>query len=179
MQNFKDLYSNEIVSFLKEQFQYKNLHQVPKIKKIQVNRGLGLAGQNKKTLDKTINEFRLITGQQPIVTKADTSIAGFKLREEAPIGVTVTLRDEKMYSFLDRLANLVLPRIRDFQGLDPKKFDKKGNYNFGLLEQLVFPEIDYDQVDQTLGLNITIVTSAKNSKEGLALLKKYGLPFRD
>nr|WLD05991.1 ribosomal protein L5 [Meringosphaera mediterranea] len=179
MQNFKELYSSEVAPFLKEQFKYKNLHEIPKIKKIQVNRGLGLSGQNKKTLDKTINEFRLITGQQPIITMANTSIAGFKLREKAPIGVTVTLRDEKMNAFLDRLINLALPRIRDFQGLDPKKFDKKGNYNFGLLEQLVFPEIDYDQVDQTLGLNITIVTTAKNSVEGLALLKKYGLPFRD
>jgi large subunit ribosomal protein L5 len=178
MQNFKDLYSKEIVPFLKEQFQYKNLHEVPNIKKIQVNRGLGLAGQNKKTLDKTINEFRLITGQQPIVTKADTSIAGFKLREEAPIGVTVTLRDEKMHSFLDRLTNLALPRIRDFQGLDPKKFDKKGNYNFGLKDQLIFPELEYDKIDQLLGFNISFVTTATNKEEGLVLLKKLTLPIR-
>ena len=178
VQKFKDLYSTEVIPYLKETFDYKNLHQIPKIEKIQINRGLGVAAQNKKVLDKSVKEFRSITGQQPLVTKAKKSIAGFKLREDIELGITVTLRRNKMYSFLDRLINLALPRIRDFQGLDPNKFDKFGNYTFGLTDQLIFPEIEYEQVDQQLGFNITIVTSAKNPKEGLALLTKMGLPFR-
>jgi large subunit ribosomal protein L5 len=178
VQKFKDLYSTEVIPYLKENFQYENLHQIPKIEKIQINRGLGVAAQNKKVLEKSVKEFRSITGQQPLVTTAKKSIAGFKLREEVELGVTVTLRRNKMYSFLDRLINLALPRIRDFQGLDPNKFDKFGNYTFGLTDQLIFPEIEYEQVDQQLGFNITIVTSANNPKEGLALLTKMGLPFR-
>ena len=164
VQKFKELYSTEVIPYLKENFQYTNLHQIPKLEKIQINRGLGVAAQNKKVLEKSVNEFRSITGQQPLVTKAKKSIAGFKLREDIELGITVTLRRNKMYSFLDRLINLALPRIRDFQGLDPNKFDKFGNYTFGLTDQLIFPEIEYEQVDQQLGFNITIVTSAKNPK---------------
>ena len=173
----KSIYENEVVPYLKETFEYKNIHEIPKITKIQINRGLGIAGQNNKVLQKSIDEIRQITGQQPIITTAKKSIAGFKVREEMAMGITTTLRREKMYTFLDRFINLTLPRIRDFQGLDPKKFDKNGNYNLGITDQLIFPEIDYEQVDQMLGLNITIVTSAKNSKEGLALLTKIGIPF--
>jgi large subunit ribosomal protein L5 len=177
VQKFKNLYTTDAIPHLEETFKYSNVHQLPKIEKIQINRGLGIAAQNTKILKKSIEEFRLITGQQPIITKAKKSIAGFKVREEMELGLTVTLRRAKMYSFLDRLINLALPRIRDFQGLDPKKFDKSGNYTFGINDQLIFPEIDFESVDQTLGFNVTIVTSAKNSTESLALLKKMGLPF--
>lgn len=178
VQKFKELYTQDVIPYLKETFEYQNIHQIPKIEKIQINRGLGIAAQNTKMLNKSIEEFRSITGQQPVVTKAKKSIAGFKLREEMELGVTVTLRKDRMYSFLDRVINLALPRIRDFQGLDPKKFDKYGNYTFGITDQLIFPEIEYESVDKMLGFNITIVTSAKNPKEGLALLTKMGLPFR-
>ena len=176
-QKIKAVYENEVVPYLKETFEYKNIHEIPKIEKIQINRGLGIAAQNNKVLQKSIDEIRQITGQQPVITTATKSIAGFKVREEMPLGITTTLRREKMYTFLDRFINLTLPRIRDFQGLDPTKFDKHGNYNLGITDQLIFPEIDYEQVDQMLGLNITIVTTAKNSKEGLDLLNKIGIPF--
>jgi large subunit ribosomal protein L5 len=176
-QKIKNIYEKEVVPFLQEKFEYTNSHQIPKIVKIQINRGLGEAAQNKKVFDKSIEEFRLITGQQPVITKAKNSVAAFKLREEMPLGLTVTLRNEKMYSFLDRFINLALPRIRDFQGLSPKKFDRDGNYNMGITDQLIFPEIDYEQVDQSLGLNITIVTSTKNRAESHALLEKIGIPF--
>jgi large subunit ribosomal protein L5 len=176
-QKIKVIYENEVVPYLQETFEYKNIHEIPKIQKIQINRGLGVNAQNNKVLQKSIDEVRQITGQQPIVTKAKKSIAGFKVREDMEMGITTTLRKEKMYTFLDRFINLTLPRIRDFQGLDPNKFDKNGNYNLGITDQLIFPEIDYEQVDQMLGLNITIVTTAKISKEGLALLNKIGIPF--
>jgi large subunit ribosomal protein L5 len=174
----KAIYESEVVPYLNQTFEYKNVHEIPKIEKIQINRGLGITAQNNKILQKSIDEISQITGQQPIVTVAKKSIAGFKVREEMAMGITVTLRKEKMYTFLDRFINLTLPRIRDFQGLDPKKFDKNGNYNLGITDQLIFPEIEYEQVDQMLGLNITIVTTAKNAKEGLALLQKVGIPFR-
>jgi large subunit ribosomal protein L5 len=177
VQKFRNLYATDIIPYLNKTFKYKNIHQLPKIEKIQINRGLGITAQNSKILKKNINEFRLISGQQPIITKAKKSIAGFKVREKMELGMTVTLRREKMYSFFDRLINLALPRIRDFRGLDPKKFDKNGNYTFGINDQLIFPEIDFESVDQTLGFNITIVTSAKTPTEGLVLLKKMGLPF--
>lgn len=179
VEKFKNLYEEEVIPYLKDNFKYSNIHQIPRIEKIQINRGLGALAQNTKILKKSVEEFRLITGQQPIITKAKKSIAGFKLREEMELGITVTLRRQRMYSFLDRLINLALPRIRDFQGLDPKKFDKFGNYTFGIIDQLIFPEIEYESVDQSLGFNITITTSAQTPKEGLALLKKMGLPFRD
>lgn len=175
---YKQLYIEKVVPALSEKFGYKNPHQIPKIIKIQVNRGLGLAAQNKTILQKSVEEVRLITGQQPIITRAKKSIAGFKIREEMELGVTVTLRREKMYSFLERLINLVLPRVRDFRGLDDKAFDRFGNYNFGILEQLVFPEISYNIIDQSRGYNITIVTTAKTPAEGYELLSEFGFPFK-
>src|SRR6476620_6050643 len=175
----KTLYKNTIVKNLQKEFNYSNLHQVPKILKIQINRGLGINGQNNSILKKSIDEFKVITGQQPVVTKAKKSIAGFKVREDMTLGVTVTLRGEKMFSFLEKLIHLVLPRIRDFRGLSSKGFDRDGNFNFGLREQLVFPEISYESIDQPRGLNITIVTSAKTKKEGIALLKEFGFPLID
>ena len=177
--NLKFLYKDLIFPNLIKQFDYKNNHQVPKLVKIQLNRGLGVDGQNNKTLQKSVEEIRLITGQQPILTKAKKSIAGFKVREEMILGITVTLRDKKMYAFLEKLIHLVLPRIRDFRGLSLKGFDRNGNYNFGLKEQLVFPEINYENVDQIKGLNISIVTTAQTKNEGIALLKEFGFPLTD
>lgn len=174
---FKNLYITKAIPYLNQMFKYKNIHQLPKIEKIQLNRGLGISAQNVKILNNNIEEFRLITGQQPIITKAKKSIAGFKVRKNLELGITVTLRRAKMYSFFDRLINFALPRIRDFRGLDPKKFDKNGNYTFGINDQLIFPEIDFENVEKSLGFDITIVTSAKTSNEGLALLIKMGLPF--
>lgn len=177
--SLKSLYKDLVFPNLIKQFNYKNNHQVPKLVKIQLNRGLGVDGQNNKTLQKSIDEIRLITGQQPILTKAKKSIAGFKVREEMTLGITVTLRDRKMYAFLEKLIHLVLPRIRDFRGLDVKGFDRNGNYNFGLKEQLVFPEISYENVDQIKGFNISIVTTAQTKNEGIALLKEFGFPLTD
>jgi large subunit ribosomal protein L5 len=173
------IYKENIIQKLRTDFDYKNIHQVPKILKIQVNRGLGGDAQNNSILKRSVEEFRQITGQQPVITKAKKSIAGFKVREEMNLGVSVTLRSEKMYSFLEKLIHLVLPRIRDFRGLSSKGFDRDGNFNFGLREQLVFPEISYESIDQPRGLNITIVTSAKTKKEGIALLKEFGFPLID
>ena len=173
------IYKESIIEKLNQHFKYKNIHQVPKLIKIQLNRGLGIDAQNNSILKKSVDEFRVITGQQPIITKAKKSIAGFKVREEMNLGVTVTLRGEKMFSFLEKLIHLVLPRIRDFRGLSSKGFDRDGNFNFGLREQLVFPEISYDTVDQTRGLNITVVTTAKTREEGVALLKEFGFPLID
>lgn len=175
----KSIYKRSIVDNLRQRFNYQNIHQVPKLVKIQVNRGLGADGQNTSILKKSIEEFRVITGQQPIVTKAKKSIAGFKVRENMTLGVTVTLRREKMYAFLEKLIHLVLPRIRDFRGLSTQGFDREGNFNFGLRDQLVFPEISYDSIDQPKGLNITIVTNAKTREEGILLLREFGLPFKD
>lgn len=177
MSNLKNDYLNSVIPKLKEEFKYNNIHQIPKIEKINVSAGLGLNAQNRVFLQKATEEIRLITGQQPVLTLAKKSIAGFKVREGMPLGLTVTLRREKMYAFLEKFIKLVLPRIRDFRGLNPNNFDKHGNYNMGITEQLVFPEIDYDSVDQRRGLNITIVTTAKNSTEGFFLLKELGVPF--
>jgi large subunit ribosomal protein L5 len=178
-QRLKTLYKDEIQGSLKNGFQFENVHEVPKLVKIQINRGLGVLAQNNNILKRSIEEMRLISGQQPVVTNARKSIAGFKIREEQALGVTVTLRGDKMYAFLERFINLVLPRIRDFQGLNPNSFDRHGNYNMGLREQLIFPEIDYNSVEQLRGFNITIVTTAKTKQEGFALLKAFGFPFRD
>lgn len=175
---YKKIYQTRIKSNLKEKFKYKNEHQIPKLVKIQINRGLGLGAQNKTILQKTVEEIRLITGQQPIITKAKNSIAGFKTREGMELGVTVTLRNDFMYAFLEKLINLVLPRIRDFRGLSPDSFDEHGNYNLGIREQLVFPEIDYNMIDQLRGYNISIVTTAKTPEEGRLLLQEFGFPFR-
>src|SRR6476469_4880958 len=173
------IYKETIIQNLNQKFNYKNIHEVPKLVKIQVNRGLGIDAQNNSILKKSVDEFRAITGQQQIITKAKKSIAAFKVREEITLSVTVTLRGEKMFSFLEKLINLVLPRIRDFRGLSSKGFDRDGNFNFGLREQLVFPEINYDTVDQTRGFNLTIVTTAKTKEEGVALLKEFGFPLID
>lgn len=175
--NLKKTYNEFISPKLIEEFNYLNIHQVPKLVKIQINRGLGINGQNNKLLQKSIEEIRLISGQQPILTKAKKSIAGFKVRENMILGVTVTLRRQKMYAFLGKLIHLVLPRLRDFRGLSIKNFDEKGNYHFGLQEQLVFPEITYENVDQIRGLNISIVTTANTKNEGIALLKGFNFPL--
>jgi large subunit ribosomal protein L5 len=177
-QKLKEKYKNEIINNLINEFEYKNIHQVPKLVKIQVNRCLGAIASNNSILQQSVQEIRTITGQQPIITKSKKAIAGFKIRENQPLGVTVTLRNKYMFSFLERLIHLVLPRIRDFSGLSVNGFDKDGNYNFGLKTQLVFPEISYDNVDQVRGLNITLVTTAKTKKEGISLLRYYGLPLK-
>jgi large subunit ribosomal protein L5 len=177
MNNLKKEYNEKVASKLHEEFNYKNKHQIPKLEKIVISSGLGLNAQNRTFLQKAIEEIRLISGQQPILTKAKKSIAGFKIREGMPLGLVVTLRREKMYAFLEKLIKLVLPRIRDFRGVNPKNFDSYGNYNLGISEQLVFPEINYDNVDQRRGFTITIVTTAKNSTEGFFLLKELGVPF--
>ncbi|PSB21487.1 50S ribosomal protein L5 [Phormidesmis priestleyi ULC007] len=178
-QRLKDIYQEKIVPKLTEQFSYTNLHQVPKVAKITINRGLGEASQNAKALEASINEIATITGQKPVVTRAKKAIAGFKIREGMPVGVMVTLRGDRMFTFLDRLINLSLPRIRDFRGISPKSFDGRGNYTLGLREQLIFPEIEYDSIDQIRGMDISIITTANSDEEGRALLKELGMPFRD
>jgi large subunit ribosomal protein L5 len=177
MNNLKDHYLKVVVPKLVEEFQYKNIHEIPKLEKIQINAGLGLNASNRVYLQKATEEIRVITGQQPVLKNAKKSIAGFKVRQDMPLGLTVTLRREKMYSFLERFIKLALPRIRDFRGLNPNTFDKFGNYNLGISEQLVFPEIDFEMVDQRRGFNITVVTTAKNQQEGFFLLKELGVPF--
>ena len=177
-QRFKELYLQTIVPKLKDEFGYKNSHQVPEIKKIVINRGLGDASQNAKILDSSLNELSIIAGQRGVVTRSKKAIAGFKLRDKMAVGMSVTLRGDRMYSFLDRLINLALPRIRDFQGISPKSFDGCGNYSLGLEEQLMFPEIDYDKIDQVRGMDISIVTTCSNNEEGVALLKNFGMPFK-
>jgi len=177
MNNLKSHYLNSVVPKLLEEFKYQNIHEIPKLEKIHISSGLGLNAQNRVFLQKAIEEIRLITGQQPIITNSKKSIAGFKIREGIPLGLTVTLRREKMYSFLERFTKLVLPRIRDFRGVSSTNFDNNGNYNLGISEQLVFPDIDFENVDQRRGFNITLVTTAKNSKESFFLLKELGVPF--
>jgi large subunit ribosomal protein L5 len=175
----KTVYQEKIVPKLMEEFKYTNIHQVPKLVKITVNRGLGEASQNAKALDSSLKEIGIITGQKPVVTRAKKAIAGFKIRKGVPVGVMVTLRGDRMYAFFDRLVNLSLPRIRDFRGISPKSFDGRGNYSLGLREQLIFPEIEYDSIDQIRGMDISIITTANNDEEGRALLKAMGMPFRD
>ena len=179
MSRLKDMYQADIVPKLRSDFSYKNVMEVPKIKKIVLNMGLGEAIQNIKILDSAAVELNAISGQKSVITKAKKSIASFKLRQGMPIGCMVTLRREKMYEFLDRLMNVSLARVRDFKGVSGKAFDGKGNYTLGIKEQLIFPEINYDSVDKIKGLNITIVTSAKTDEEGKALLKYMGMPFRN
>ncbi|AIE75045.1 MULTISPECIES: 50S ribosomal protein L5 [unclassified Synechocystis] len=177
-QRLKTLYQQTILPKLQEEFGYKNIHQVPKLIKVTVNRGLGEASQNAKALESSLAELATITGQKPVVTRARKAIAGFKIREGMPVGVMVTLRSERMYAFLDRLINLALPRIRDFRGISPNSFDGRGNYSLGIREQLIFPEIDYDTIDQIRGMDVSIITSAQTDEEGRALLKALGMPFR-
>jgi large subunit ribosomal protein L5 len=175
----KTTYQEKIVPKLTEQFSYKNIHQVPKVVKVTVNRGLGEASQNAKALEASLAEIATITGQKPVVTRAKKAIAAFKLRQGMPVGVMVTLRGDRMYNFLDRLINLSLPRIRDFRGISPKSFDGRGNYTLGLREQLIFPEIEYDSIDAIRGMDISIITTANTDEEGRALLKEMGMPFRE
>ena len=171
------LYKEELVSALMKELNISNVMQVPKLDKIVVNMGIGEAVSNPKLIDTALKELAQITGQQPVARAARKSEAGFKLREGQKIGAKVTLRKERMYEFLDRLISITLPRVRDFEGVSPKGFDGRGNYTLGLKEQIVFPEIEIDKVDKTLGLGITIVSTAQNDEEGRALLKAFGMPF--
>ena len=174
----KDLYINECVPALKEEFGYSNAMEIPKIEKIVLNMGLGEAVQNPKIVEGAAEELTKIGGQKAVITKAKKSIATFKLREGMPIGCRVTLRGDRMFDFFSKLVNIALPRVRDFRGLSPKTFDGRGNFSMGVKEQIIFPEIDYDKIDKIKGLNITIVTSAKTDKEAQFMLNKLGLPFR-
>lgn len=175
--NLKSLYKQKIVPSLIEEFGYKNIEQVPKIVKISVNRGVGEAAKNSKEMDASQQELGLIVGQKPSINKASKSVAGFKIRDGMAIGTSVTLRKDQMYNFLTKLIHIVLPRIRDFRGINPNGFDGRGNYNLGLKEQLIFPEISYDDVTEIRGLDISIVTTAKTDEEARALLKSFGMPF--
>ncbi len=179
MSQLKTYYDQTVVPELKETFNYTNPMQIPKIEKIVLNMGLGEAIHNIKIIDSAVAELKLISGQQPVVTRAKKSIAAFKLREGMPIGCMVTLRKNRMYDFLNKLINVALPRVRDFRGISGKAFDGAGNYSLGIKEQLIFPEIDYDKIDKIKGLNISIVTSAKSDEEGKALLKLMGMPFKN
>jgi large subunit ribosomal protein L5 len=172
------MYEEKVRASLQEQFGYKNPMQVPKLDKVVINVGVGEAVADKKKIDKVVDEITAIAGQKPVVTKARKSIAGFKLREGMPLGVKVTLRSERMYEFLDRLITIAMPRIRDFQGVNPKSFDGRGNYAMGLKEQIVFPEVDYDKVDQVRGMDIIICTTAQNDEEARALLAGFDMPFK-
>jgi large subunit ribosomal protein L5 len=178
-ERLKTHYQEKIVPKLMEQFGYTNIHQVPKVIKVAMNRGMGEAAHNAKALEASLAEISLVTGQKPVVTRAKKAIAGFKIRQGMPVGIMVTLRSGRMYAFLDRLINLTLPRIRDFRGISPKSFDGRGNYTLGLREQLIFPEVEYDSVDQVRGMDISIITTANTDEEGRALLKELGMPFRD
>ena len=175
--DLKSLYKQKIIPSLIEEFGYKNIEQVPKLIKISLNRGVGEASKNSKALDSSLAELGLIVGQQPIINLASKSVAGFKIRSDMPIGTSVTLRKDQMYTFLTKLIHIVLPRIRDFRGVNFNGFDGHGNYNLGLNEQLIFPEIAYDDVTQIRGLDISIVTTAKTDEEARALLKSFGMPF--
>ena len=172
------MYQNEMVDAMIKKFGYKNIMEVPKLDKIVVNMGVGEAKENAKLLDSAVKDMEIITGQKAIVTKAKKSVANFKIREGMPIGCKVTLRGEKMYEFVDRLINLSLPRVRDFRGVSDTSFDGRGNYTLGIKEQIIFPEIDFDKVDRTRGMDIVIVTSAKTNEEAKALLTQMGMPFK-
>jgi large subunit ribosomal protein L5 len=178
MNRMKEMYKKEIVPALMKALNLDNVMQAPTIKKVIVNIGMGEAMENPKALDAALNDVSLITGQKPVVTKAKKSIANFKLREGRTIGVKVTLRGDKMWSFLDRVLNVVLPRVRDFRGVSPDAFDGRGNYTLGLREQLIFPEIEYDKIDKIRGMEITIVTSAGSDDQAAVLLQMFGMPFR-
>lgn len=178
MNRLKEKYTNEIVKNLKEEFNYSNIMEVPKLDKIVVNMGVGDATNNSKLLEAAMADLEIITGQKPIATKSKKAIAGFKLREGQAIGCKVTLRGENMYNFLDKLISITLPRVRDFRGISTKSFDGRGNYTLGLNEQLIFSEIEYDNVVKVRGMDIVFVTTAKTNEEALALLKGFGMPFK-
>ncbi|MEA3346978.1 MAG: 50S ribosomal protein L5 [Candidatus Auribacterota bacterium] len=177
MARLKDLYKNEIQPALKNKFGYKNIHQIPKLEKVVVNMGVGEGAKDKKVIHEAANELALITGQKPAIAKARKSIAGFKLREGSPIGCKVTLRGDMMYEFIDRLINVALPRVRDFRGVPNSSFDGRGNYSFGVEEQLIFPEIDPDKAHRVQGMDITFVTTAKTDEEAKELFLGFGVPF--
>ncbi|WP_123931991.1 50S ribosomal protein L5 [Thermodesulfitimonas autotrophica] len=177
MSRLKEKYRKEVVPALMEKFGYKNVMEVPRLAKVTVNMGLGEAIQNPKAIDAAVEDLKVITGQKPVVTRAKKSIAAFKLRAGMQIGAKVTLRGERMYDFVDKLFNIVLPRVRDFRGVPPKAFDGRGNFTLGLREQIIFPEIDYDKVDRVRGMNITFVTTAKTDEEARELLRLLGMPF--
>ncbi len=175
----KDKYKNEVAPALMQEFKYQSVMQVPRIVKVVVNVGVGEAIQNAKSMEAAVGDMTAICGQKPVITKARRSIAGFKLRQGMTIGAMVTLRQDRMYDFLDRLINLALPRIRDFRGVSRRSFDGRGNYSLGVREQIIFPEIEYDKVDKIRGLEVAIVTTAPDDAQGYALLKRFGMPFRD
>ncbi|MEM6698984.1 MAG: 50S ribosomal protein L5 [Bacteroidota bacterium] len=175
----KKKYVEEVVPALMEQYQYSSIMQVPRIQKVCINQGIGAATQDKKLIETALNEMTTIAGQKAVPTKAKKSVSNFKLREGMTIGARVTLRQERMYEFLDRLINIALPRVRDFRGINDKSFDGRGNYSMGILEQIIFPEIDLDKVNRITGMDITFVTTAKTDAEALALLKLMGLPFKN
>ena len=177
MQRLKTIYFKDIVPKLQKEFLYKNINEVPKLKKIVISRSFDESCQNSKVLESLSNELSVISGQKPVTSLARKAISSFKLKENMPVGMFLTLRGDKMYSFLDRLINLSLPRIRDFQGLSAKSFDGSGNYSLGLTEQLMFPEIDFDKVVKVQGMDISIVTTANSDKEAFFLLKEFGMPF--
>ncbi len=178
MNRLQEKYSKEIVPSLREKYNYKNIMEAPKLDKIVVNMGVGDATGNSKLLEAAVNDLKIITGQKPVVTKAKKAIAGFKVRAGQAIGCKVTLRGEQMYNFLDKLISITLPRVRDFRGISPKSFDGRGNYTLGLTEQLIFSEIDYDNVVKVRGMDIVFVTTAKTNEEALDLLKGFGMPFK-
>lgn len=177
MPELKDKYTQEVAPALMQKFGYKSVMQIPKLDKVIVNCAVGEAKENAKVLDAVVRDISLITGQKPVITKAKKSVANFKLREGMPIGVKVTLRQDKMWEFVDRLFNIALPRVRDFRGISPDSFDGRGNYALGVKEQLIFPEIEYDQIDKIRGMDIVFVTTAKTDEEGRELLSQLGAPF--
>lgn len=179
MARLQDFYRDKVINNLSEKFQYKSKMEVPSIKKITLNIGLGEATIDKKVVEHALSDLQKIAGQQPIVTRAKKSIATFKVREGYPVGCMVTLRGKRMYEFLDRLISIAIPRIRDFRGISAKSFDGRGNYNLGIKEQIIFPEIDYDKIDSLRGMNISITTSAKNDSEAKALLTEFNFPFKN
>lgn len=178
MARLKQVYKDQVVAKLTEEFSYKNVMEVPKITKITLNMGVGEAIADKKLLEHAVNDLEALSGQKVVVTKARKSVAGFKIRDGYPIGCKVTLRGERMWDFFDRLVDVAIPRIRDFRGLNPKSFDGRGNYSMGVKEQIIFPEIDYDKVDRVRGLDITITTTARTDEEGRALLAAFSFPFK-
>ena len=178
MARFKEFYKDTVVKQLMDQFKYKSVMEVPRIEKITLNMGVGEAVADKKAMEHAVNDMQKIAGQKPIVTKAKKSIATFKIRDDYPVGCKVTLRKDNMYSFLERLINIAIPRIRDFRGISGKSFDGRGNFNMGVKEQIIFPEIEYDKIDTLRGMNITITTTAKSDEEAKALLSAFSFPFR-
>jgi large subunit ribosomal protein L5 len=179
MSRLKEYYKATVVPQLQEKFNYSNVMEVPRVTKITINMGVGEAVGDKKVMDRAVGDMTAIAGQKPIVRNARKSVASFKIRDGWPVGCKVTLRRERMYEFMDRLVNFAIPRIRDFRGLNRRSFDGQGNYSMGVKEQIMFPEIDYDQIDMIRGMDITITTTAKNDEEGLALLQAFNFPFRD